>query len=68
MANHEKRIHPSYAHVAEAVHLLPQTLSALYNLKVCFRDGGEEFLAHDIRMMMERLEEIEDILLNGDKG
>jgi hypothetical protein len=68
MENTGQNVHPSYSHISEAVVILPQALSALYNLKACFGEGGEDFLAVEIRIMLDRLVEIEEILLNGDKG
>ena len=65
--NH-KQIHPTYEAAADAVVLLPDALAALERLKTCFTSAGEDFMAVDIKIMIARLQEIEDILINGDKG
>ncbi|WP_236339201.1 coiled-coil domain-containing protein 22 [Paenibacillus plantiphilus] len=61
-------IHPFYGHAEQAFALLPDAEASLVKLKQAFEAADEDFLAIELRSMIERLAEIRELLAKGPQG
>ncbi|MFD0710324.1 hypothetical protein [Paenibacillus sp. GCM10027626] len=61
-------VHSYYQHAEEAFSLLPEAIDRLQLVKEAFGRNGEDFLAIELRTMLERLEEIRLLLEDGPQG
>jgi hypothetical protein len=61
-------VHSYYQHAERAYELIPAGTDSLKRLKQAFESANEDFLAIELRTMIERLEEIEKLLADGPQG
>ena len=69
MSNQDQdlHVHPFYEHTREAFELLPAAIQSLASLKGAFALANEDFLI-ELKMMLERLNEIQQLLAEGPQG
>ncbi|MFC5648506.1 hypothetical protein ACFPYJ_05070 [Paenibacillus solisilvae] len=68
MSSRDFRVHPFYEHTEPAFELLPAAIQSLTSLKEAFASVNEDFLAIELRTMLERLSEIHQLLADGPQG
>lgn len=68
MSNHDLRVHPFYEHTKQAFELLPAAIQSLASLKEAFASVDEDFLAIELKTMLKRLDEIQQLLTDGPQG
>ncbi|MCQ6557707.1 hypothetical protein [Paenibacillus mendelii] len=64
----EQPVHDYYRHAEQAYALLPDTMNQLQLLKEAFGRADEDFLAIELRTMIDRLEEIQKLMAEGPQG
>jgi len=64
----QRAIHPYYSHAEQSFAQLPATVEQLQLLKEAFAREGEDFLAIELRTMIERLHEINKLMEEGPQG
>ncbi|UVI32702.1 hypothetical protein [Paenibacillus spongiae] len=64
----ERPVHDYYRHAGKAYALLPGTIDRLRELKEALGQADEDFLAIELRTMLERLEEIRELMEEGPQG
>lgn len=64
----ELPVHDYYRHAGKAYALLPGTIDKLRELKDAFGQADEDFLAIELRTMLERLEDIKKLMAEGPQG
>ena len=70
MSNQDQdlHVHPFYEHTGQAFELLPAAIQSLASLKEAFALANEDFLSIELKMMLERLNEIQQLLAEGPQG
>lgn len=62
------RVHSFYQHTERAFTLMPSAITNLTQLKQAFEETNEDFLAIELKTMIERLNEIQQLLADGPQG
>jgi len=64
----QRALHPYYRHAEQSFAQLPESIEQLQLLKEAFAREGEDFLAIELRTMIERLQEINKLMEEGPQG